>query len=97
VSGIKPVIDFGWMMSAGLAVTFVTSFLLFPTLLMVMKKTGSKDSHKNVRFMDKLVVNQNQNLFQTQQELEVLEDHMKQAFSPKTCRKLHNLVRMPTL
>ena len=31
VSEIKPVIDFGWMMSAGLAVTFVTSFLLFPT------------------------------------------------------------------
>ncbi|MCH9019989.1 MAG: MMPL family transporter, partial [Proteobacteria bacterium] len=28
VSEIKPVIDFGWMMSAGLAVTFVTSFLL---------------------------------------------------------------------
>ncbi|MDP6031014.1 MAG: MMPL family transporter, partial [Alphaproteobacteria bacterium] len=30
VSGIKPVIDFGLMMSAGLTVTFVTSFLLFP-------------------------------------------------------------------
>jgi len=30
------------MMSAGLAVTFVTSFLLFPTLLMMMGKTGSK-------------------------------------------------------
>jgi predicted RND superfamily exporter protein len=41
VSGIKPVIDFGWMMSAGLAVTFFTSFLLFPALLMVMGKTGS--------------------------------------------------------
>lgn len=32
-SGIKPVIDFGWMMSIGLAVTFLTSFLLFPSLL----------------------------------------------------------------
>ncbi|MFB3104766.1 MAG: RND family transporter, partial [Pseudomonadales bacterium] len=39
VSEIKPVIDFGWMMSAGLAVTFVTSFLLFPALLMVIGKT----------------------------------------------------------
>ena len=29
-SGIKPVIDFGWMMSIGLAVTFVTAFTLFP-------------------------------------------------------------------
>jgi predicted RND superfamily exporter protein len=32
-SGIKPVIDFGWMMSIGLVVTFLTSFLLFPALL----------------------------------------------------------------
>ena len=32
-SGIKPVIDFGWMMSIGLLVTFLTSFLLFPSLL----------------------------------------------------------------
>ncbi len=38
VSDIKPVIDFGWMMSAGLAVTFATSFLLFPTLLLVAGK-----------------------------------------------------------
>jgi len=49
VSEIKPVIDFGWMMSAGLAVTFITSFLLFPTLLLVMGKkesdsTGEKDT-----------------------------------------------------
>ncbi len=32
-SGIKPVIDFGWMMSIGLGITFLTSFLLFPALL----------------------------------------------------------------
>ncbi|HIO00339.1 MAG TPA: RND family transporter [Alphaproteobacteria bacterium] len=51
VSGIKPVIDFGWMMSAGLAVTFVTSFLLFPTLLMVMGKTGSKPTFDSDRFL----------------------------------------------
>ena len=38
VSDIKPVIDFGLMMSAGLSVTFLTSFLLFPTLLMVIGK-----------------------------------------------------------
>ena len=51
VSEIKPVIDFGWMMSAGLAVTFVTSFLLFPTLLMVMGKTGSKPTFDSDRFL----------------------------------------------
>ena len=38
VSGIKPVIDFGWMMTIGLTVTFTTTFLLFPALLMLMKK-----------------------------------------------------------
>lgn len=38
VSGIKPVIDFGWMMTIGLTVTFVTTFLLFPALLVLMKK-----------------------------------------------------------
>ena len=41
VSEIKPVIDFGWMMSAGLAVTFATSFLLFPAMLMAMGRSGS--------------------------------------------------------
>lgn len=35
-SGIKPVIDFGWMMSIGLCVTFATTFLLFPAILMLM-------------------------------------------------------------
>ena len=50
VSEIKPVIDFGWMMSAGLAVTFATSFLLFPTLLLVMGKTGSKPTADGDRF-----------------------------------------------
>ncbi len=34
-SGIKPVIDFGWMMSIGLVITFLTSFLLFPSLLVL--------------------------------------------------------------
>jgi uncharacterized protein len=50
VSDIKPVIDFGWMMSAGLAVTFATSFLLFPTLLLVMGKTGPEPTIDRDRF-----------------------------------------------
>lgn len=36
VSGIKPVIEFGWMMSIGLTVTFVVTFLLFPSLLVAI-------------------------------------------------------------
>jgi hypothetical protein len=51
VSDIKPVIDFGWMMSAGLAVTFATSFLLFPTLLLVMGKSGSTPPASSERFL----------------------------------------------
>jgi uncharacterized protein len=38
VSGIKPVIDFGWMMTIGLTVTFTTTFFLFPALLVLLKK-----------------------------------------------------------
>jgi uncharacterized protein len=51
VSDIKPVIDFGLMMSAGLTVTFATSFLLFPTLLLVVGKTENVPVVEDVRFM----------------------------------------------
>jgi predicted RND superfamily exporter protein len=37
VSEIRPIIDFGWMMSIGVAVAFVLSFSLFPALLMLLK------------------------------------------------------------
>ncbi|MEM7465401.1 MAG: MMPL family transporter [Pseudomonadota bacterium] len=37
-SGIKPVIDFGWMMTIGLTVVFLTSFTLFPALLLQFAK-----------------------------------------------------------
>ncbi len=50
VSDIKPVIDFGLMMSAGLTVTFATSFLLFPSLLLVMGKTESSFTSDGIRF-----------------------------------------------
>ncbi len=49
ISGIKPVIDFGWMMSAGLAVSFLTSFLLLPSLLMLMGKV-QEGSHEGRNF-----------------------------------------------
>ena len=37
VSGIRPVIDFGWMMVIGLGVAFVLSFTLFPAALVLLK------------------------------------------------------------
>ena len=41
-SGIKPVIDFGWMMSIGLAVTFLTSFTLFPCGLVALGRGAER-------------------------------------------------------
>ncbi len=42
VSDIKPVIDFGWMMTIGLTVTFLTTFLLFPSILVLLNKTPAE-------------------------------------------------------
>lgn len=42
VSDIKPVIDFGWMMTIGLVVVFSTSFLLFPSLLLLTDRKPLK-------------------------------------------------------
>jgi len=39
LSEIQPVIDFGWMMTISLVVVFVTSFTLFPALLVLTKKS----------------------------------------------------------
>ena len=41
VSNIKPVIDFGLMMVMGLMVTFIISFIFFPTLLVSLDKTDA--------------------------------------------------------
>ena len=36
MSGIRPVIDFGWMMAIGICVAFLLSFALFPASLMLL-------------------------------------------------------------
>ena len=46
-SGIKPVIDFGWMMTIGLSVTFLTSFILFPSILLLLKKKDEIFNNEN--------------------------------------------------
>ena len=38
VSGIQPVIDFGWMMTTGIAVALVMAFMLVPCLMLVWPK-----------------------------------------------------------
>ena len=42
-SEIKPVIDFGWMMTIGLIISFVTTFLFLPTLIKVFKPPLSEN------------------------------------------------------
>ena len=37
VSGIRPVIDFGWMMVIGISIGFIFSFTLFPAGLMILR------------------------------------------------------------
>ena len=50
VSDIKPVIDFGWMMTLGLGVTFLTSFLLFPSILVSLDKKITAPGKQEVPF-----------------------------------------------
>lgn len=38
VSDIKPVINLGWMMSTGIAISLLLGFLVFPSVLMLLKK-----------------------------------------------------------
>ena len=49
LSDIKPVIDFGYMMTLGLIVTFVTTFFLFPSILCLLKK-NNKNISKTTAF-----------------------------------------------
>ena len=42
VSGIRPVIDFGMMMSLGLLISFSLAFIMFPASLLLLKKDTSR-------------------------------------------------------
>lgn len=45
VSDIRPVIDFGWMMTIGMAVAFLVTFTLFPASLMLLKPGRASEQH----------------------------------------------------
>ena len=50
LSGIKPIIDFGWMMTLGLIVSFLVTFLLLPSLISLLaseNEMGLKDTEKS--------------------------------------------------
>ena len=49
-SGIKPIIDFGWMMTLGLVISLLVTFLLLPSLLNLFSSDddiGIKDTEKS--------------------------------------------------
>ena len=50
-SGIKPIIDFGWMMTLGLIVSLLVTFTLIPSLLSIFsseKELNIKDTEKSI-------------------------------------------------
>jgi|TARA_B100001059_G_scaffold196888_1_gene202089 predicted RND superfamily exporter protein len=50
-SGIKPIIDFGWMMTLGLIISFFVTFLLLPSLLNLLsteEEITIKDTEKSI-------------------------------------------------
>lgn len=60
ISGIKPVIDFGWMMSIGVTIALILSFIAFPVIMSLLPKVEVKQfktkmgvTHSLARFTDK--------------------------------------------
>lgn len=53
VSGIRPVIDFGWMMTIGCTMALIIAFIVLPTVLSILSNTDpAKDDTKDVRFTE---------------------------------------------
>tara|TARA_B100001057_G_scaffold493029_1_gene586685 strand:- start:3589 stop:6063 length:2475 start_codon:yes stop_codon:yes gene_type:complete len=51
LSGIKPIIDFGWMMTLGLVVSLIITFLLLPSLISSLaseNEIGLRDTEKSL-------------------------------------------------
>ena len=68
-SGIKPIIDFGWMMTLGLIVSFIISFTLLPTLLSFFSNNNIKIEEDNeskiTYFFGKISINNKNIVFFT--------------------------------
>jgi predicted RND superfamily exporter protein len=48
ISGIPPIINFGWMMVMGVCCAFVLTFLLFPAVLGLLKENQSRIESKSI-------------------------------------------------
>jgi len=66
-SGIKPIIDFGWMMTLGLITSFIITFTLLPTLLGFMSNKNIKvredGESKITSFFGKISINNKNSIF----------------------------------
>ena len=66
-SGIKPIIDFGWMMTLGLITSFIITFTLLPTLLSFMSNNNIKINEDNgskiTSFFGKISINNKNSIF----------------------------------
>jgi predicted RND superfamily exporter protein len=66
-SGIKPIIDFGWMMTLGLITSFIITFTLLPTLLGFMSNNNIKikenSESKITSFFGKISINNKNSIF----------------------------------
>ncbi|MDA9973104.1 MMPL family transporter [Candidatus Pelagibacter ubique] len=66
-SGIKPIIDFGWMMTLGLITSFIITFTLLPTLLSFMSNNKVKikedTDSKITSFFGKISINNKSIIF----------------------------------
>ena len=49
-SNILPVINFGWMMSIGIIISLLITFILFPVIVSLLKKRDIKHSEKDAAF-----------------------------------------------
>ncbi len=52
---IKPIINFGWMMTAGVGISLIITFLIFPTVMMQMEKTQPNTSFEKFFSATKLL------------------------------------------
>jgi predicted RND superfamily exporter protein len=53
-SHIYPVINLGWMMSAGITMSLIIAFIVFPTVLMLLTKTSPIKQKKSMAFIPSL-------------------------------------------
>lgn len=67
LSNIHPIINLGWMMSAGIILSLIISFIVFPTVLMLLKKnkitSNTPTQNKLLQLPSNIVLNDKKIIF----------------------------------